>query len=367
MLNISFDGKFIFCGDKVLSTQTNELVENVDTHFWLSFLKENSIFCFENNAGDFGKLNKLLREVSYALSDKMQRLNGYDFIYEFEKKFVPKLISESYESVNFVKNLSNAWDFIIEKYENFGFVNEQKDASSFDQWIQTKGKDFIESLRNKLFSALGVGLQTFLSFTGFGQIAVTTVWGVLLAYDVYMQINGSNNWVNIIIDLLSFLPGASGLVSKIFRGSGKAIQSAGSLEGALTNISQSPYGAKFVKLLGSFSGWASKILNHVKEGILWLSKKFGLTYLYQITGKLFSFINGTLNKISAWRKVMGAKWGSAENVGQALASSAKSAGITAGVMGGLNVLLPKEKVKQPTYDVAMTQQDKKLLDILNTL
>ncbi len=350
MLNISFDGKFIFCGDKVLSTQTNELVENVDTHFWLSFLKENSIFCFENNAGDFGKLNKLLREVSYALSDKMQRLNGYDFIYEFEKKFVPKLISESYESVNFVKNLSNAWDFIIEKYENFGFVNEQKDAASFDQWIQTKGKDFIESLRNKMFSTVGFGVQTFLSFTGWGNLAVTSAYGALLAYDIYMAIKGTPNSFNILFDIIGMIPGVSKVASKLFKAAPSSAKTASSVEEVVGEMVKTKQGGALFSILGKIGSLASKLIKWLGDGAAWLANKIGLTYIYNILKKLVSFLVETIKKInnasakfSRDKAIIGSKWGSAENVGHALYKGGVEAGKVYGITKGIEYINNKIK------------------------
>jgi len=333
------------------------------------------------------EMNRLVREISYVLSEKMEGATKNNFIYEFEKKFVSPLILETKDL--FGKTLYGAWNFMIEKADVNKLIFEAESKSEFDKWLQTKGSSFIENMREKMFSIVGIGIQTFLSFTGWGQIGVTTAWGVLLAYDAYKAIKGDPNYFNLIIDLVSFLPGVSGIVSKFVKSASSTVKSATTIEGVISGIAQSKLGQSIVKALGGISSVAKFAFNAIKNAVEWLSKKFGLTYLYQIVSKIFGFINNILNKIveaagkySQGKKVIGAKWGTADNVGQAAARAGKEMAVSAGIVAGLGAApTAVEKGKQfKSYVTSRAQasadvpsiediknQEERLLGLLNNM
>lgn len=386
-LRVSIDGKYIFFENKIYSLELQGEVKDKDTSFWLKFLRDNSVFAVENGISLGEEMNRLVREISYVLSEKMEGATKNNFIYEFEKKFVSPLILETKDL--FSKTLYGAWNFMIEKVDVNKLIFETESKSEFDKWLQTKGSSFIENMREKMFSLVGIGVQTFLSFTGWGQIGVTTTWGILLAYDTYKAINGDPNYFNLIIDLVSFVPGVSGIVSKFVKSASSTVKSATTVEGVISGIAQSKFGQAIIKALSGIGSVAKVALNAIKSALEWLSKKFGLTYLYQIVSKIFGFINNILNKIveaagkySQGKKVIGAKWGTADNVGQAAARAGKEMAVGAGIVAGLGAApaaLDKGKEfksyvasqVKPSGDIPSIEdiksQEERLLGLLNNM
>lgn len=343
-LSISFDNKYIFFEGKVFDVEKDVAYEEskCDALFWVNFIKENSIFSALNEKMDNLSLNKILRSVLYEVSDRINSSKKYDLMCEFEKKFGSSLILEMNDENRFAKRLLESWDYIIHKIETYGLIYEANDAKSFDNWVRTKGKAFIEGLRNKMFSSVGFGVQTVLSFTGFGTLALTTAYGALLAYDTYMAINGQPNWFNILFDIIGMMPGMSRFASKLFKSASSSAKSASSIQGVIEAIAKSKFGKTFINVLKGIGSVLSKILEAIGNGIAWLSKKMGLTYLYNVSKNIISFVNNIANKIveaigkfSQGKAVIGAKWGSAQNVGHALAKGAKDVGIGYGLTKGL--------------------------------
>ena len=344
---VSFDDKHIFLDGKIYDVEKNITFDEkgLGPLFWLNFIKENSVFSALNNRMDNLSLNKMLRGILYEVSDRINTTKQYDLMCEFEKKFGSGLILEMNNAENFAHKLSQSWDFIINKIEYYGLVREANDASTFNNWVQTKGKNFIEGLREKMMSVVGMGVQTFLSFTGWGSLAVSTAYGALLAYDTYMAINGNTNWFNIIFDIIGLIPGVSRIASKAFKSAPAAAKSASSVEGVLTEVAKTKLGAQLVKGLGKVSSVASPIVKRLGEGVAWIAKKFGSTYLYNVISKLTSFVTGVITKIknaatkfAQQNAVLSKKWGSAQNVGHALAKSGKDIGYGYGFTKGLDWL-----------------------------
>jgi len=386
-LSISFDNKYIFFEGKVFDVEKDVACEEskCDSLFWINFIKENSIFSAMNEKIDNLSLNKILRSVLYKVSDRINTSKKYDLMCEFEKKFGSALILEINDGNHFAKRLSESWDYIIHKIETYGLIYEANDAKSFDNWVKTKGKAFIEGLRDKMFSVAGIGIQAVLSFTGWGNLAVTTAWGALLAYDTYMAMNGQPNWFYIIIDVIGMIPGVSKLAGGIFKSVGSSAKAASSIDGAIGAISSTKNGAAIMKTLSGIGKILSKILGWLKDGISWLAKKLGLTYILTKAGQIIGFISRIITKItetaakySQGKAVIGAKWGTAQNVGHALAKGGTEAGIAYGITKGLNkiggetknvtsAIKPAANQTPINLNVASSSDEAKIINILNDL
>lgn len=345
---ISFDENYAFADGNVIDFNRKiSLKENeCDAIFWLNFIKENSVFSALNNRIDSLELNKTLRNVVYEVSDRMNTFKHHDFIYEFEKKFGTNLIVEMQNPESFADRLSNAWDFVISKIEKHGLIYEAETASGFEAWLKGKGGQMIESFRDKLFSIGGIAAQAFLSFTGFGQVATSTAFSALLAYDIYLNMNGHNNWLHIVFDVLGLLPGISAMASRVFR-SVKGV-SAAAPEVAVQTVAKAKGGNVLIKALAGAGNLIGGLIKGLGYGIAWLAQKFGLTWIFNISKNVVSAANNFLNKLvevagkaSTGKAVAGAKWGTAQNVGQAAAQAGKEAGVAYGVTKGIEYGLPK--------------------------
>lgn len=322
---ISNNAGYLFVENKVINLKENTLIEKVDSFFWLNFIKENTIFLSESNTYDLFDLNKTFRDILYEVSDKLNSKGKVDFLYEFERKFGTKMILETKDNTRFTKTLSDSWDFVFEKINQYGLVYEASinDINRFDEWLEAKGKAFMEKIRDGLFSTAGSISQAVISLTGFGHVAVTTVWGAMLAYDIYLAMNETPNWFNIIFDMLGFVPGAIGIVGKIFKSGLPA--GAATAEAAITTIAKAPNGNKIVALLNKLGGLASKIVKSISDGLVWLANKTGNKALQSFTQKIISFANSTIQTItSIASKVTSTKLGKA-SVGQMVKTGGKEA------------------------------------------
>lgn len=386
-INISFNGQYVFLEGNVYDTLNNIgfTEKECDVNFWLKFIKENSIFSNLNERMDTFSLNKMLRSVLYEISDRINSSNKYDLLCEFEKKCGSNLILEINNSLSFGKKLSEGWDFIIEKANEYGLIKEADDASGFNKWIETAGKTLIEKLRDAMFSPIGIGVQVALTAAtgGLGAGIVSASWGVLLAYDIYMAIEGQPNWFNITFDILGMIPGITAVAKNLFRTLGTSAKAASSVEEVVGAIAQTKDSGKVMKVLGGLGKFLSFIFGKLKDGVSWIARKTGLTFLTKMSGKIFSYIQNLVGrftnavaKFSEGKAIIGAKLGGkAQNVGHALAKG----GVETGTAYGIGKLLgggsksaspaPKPSVPQAqsNIDIAPSSDEAKIINILNSL
>jgi hypothetical protein len=356
-LYLSHNGQYIMYENSLydVSRDITLTISNTDISFWLNFLKENSKQSYNNKVNDFPSIQKIIRETTYTISQIFDEKKKQLFILEFEKKFSNKLISENFDINLNIENISSSWDYIIESVSNYMFITEQSKekgllgkitdkVTSATDWLASKGVGwFFENLRKALFSWGGAAVQTFLatSTLGVGNIVLVTVWGAMLAWDLFQGVKGNWDWVNIIIDLVGVVttgPGAK-IIGGIFQKLG-LIGSKLPLSGIMQKLSTS--GSSTVKwfssILSKIVSGLSQIGNYMLQGVSWLSKKIGIKSLDKVTNQLTSTLKNATNDILKSSKSLTGTIGqglskSGSKIGQALTSRtgqvATAAGLTA--------------------------------------
>jgi hypothetical protein len=368
-LTLSHNGQYIMCEDILydISNDKSYNTNNLEFSFWLNFLKENSKESYRNGVKSLNDLQKIIRESIYSLSDIFDKKSKDLFIFEFERKFSNRLVTEGVNVETNINTISSSWDYIIESFSNYVTLKEESENKGFLSNLTDKIKSgtnqlmekglgwFFENLRKALFSWGGAAIQTFLSTmtSGLGNVVLVVVWGAMLAWDLSQGINGNWDWVKIIIDLVGVVTTGPG--AKVITGVFKRLGILGTklpLSGIIKKMSSS--GSSMVKWFSSVitkivSG-LSRIGSYMLQGVSWLSKKLGIKSLDKVSGQLRTKLNNVVNDIVRSSSGLKQKGGqssdliktTATNVGNKFSSAgnllktrggrvATSTGLTAGI------------------------------------
>lgn len=288
--------------------------------FWVNFLRENTIASYKNNIKNITEIQKFLRESVYNFATILEDKESTKFIVEYERKYANNLLNEDIE--DHTNLLTEVWDYIgTTLFEQTWWDSIKSGVSKIGSSIKSglsKAWDFIkqkgtpwffENLRKALFSWGGVAIQAFLAHPsiqaasgGITTGLILTVWGAMLAYDVYEAIQGRPNWIYLLIDIVSLL--TAGIGGKMVQGAASSIPkaSAGSLSKVLTELNKSSAGKSIATILKGASSGLSKVLGLVSSGIKWVGEKLGIKTLSGASSQINSFIQNTFKQISNFAK-----------------------------------------------------------------
>lgn len=321
-IQLSHNGRYIMYENTIYDVSIDKSfnVNSTDLNFWLTFLKENSEQSYKNLILKYNDIQKIIRETVYNVSNFFSDREKDKFLIEFETKFSNNLIMENQDTESNLSNISNSWNFIIDKInilkeeeswfdsavsgvKSAGKYVSDKVSSGF-KYLKEKGIDwFFEQIRAALQSWGGAAVQAFLATFGAavgGNVILVIVWGVMLAYDIYKGINGEWVWSNILIDLIGVIttgPGAK-ILGELFKRLG-ILGTKLPLGEIIKRISTSSLGSWFVKMLQRLTSGVSTITGWITKGINWLATKLGIKGLTKATSNITSRVSSIVDEISA--------------------------------------------------------------------
>jgi hypothetical protein len=331
-IKLSHSGRYIMFGKTLHDLSINESynIEDLSFHFWINFLKENTIGTYKNGVKDLSELNNFLRETVYSISNLFNGKIRDSFIFEYELKYSNKLLKENIE--DYKEHIENIWRFVESNLELNGLTEQSlldKAKSAISKtvdYIKQKGLPWVmENLRSALFSWGGAAVQTFLGTVGApygGNIALWVVWGAMLAYDIYEAIQGRPNYFNIIIDIISIATfGVGGKVAveafkKLGISSGPITKN---LPQFLSKISKSPIGPWFAKTIGSVGRNLGNVISYLGKGVTYAGEKLGLQTIKKSGSSITSWAKDFISKLTINPTI------------KKLAPTAATAGIVAGI------------------------------------
>ena len=210
-----------------------------------------------------------------------------------------KAVGNTVKSVgNTVANTAKAGANLVYKYYVQPHIRAGKAISNkiSQAWnyVKTKGIAFImNGIRAALDSGVGTAVQTFLSFTGVGNIATAVVWGVMALYDLYMYIKGNvKSPLNLILSVLGAI--STGALSPLLK-SFKAGLS-GNMSQIFTKLfAKLPVLKNWVTKIASGAGW---LVNKMKDGAAFASKFLGITWLNPIVASGAKWISTIVKNMS---------------------------------------------------------------------
>ena len=320
-MKLSQNGRYILANGRVYDISLDESVSINDLSFgfWFNFIKENAISSLSNQTKTTVEIQKILRETVYNISEIFDTDKKLNVLMEYETKFGNNLLTEHEE--NYPSIINETFDFLRLKLstdESIIIEGWLDDATNWVKstakkvgekvsgawnWVKEKGAGwFFENLRTALFSWGGAAVQAFLSSgatAGIGNVVLVIVWGAMLAYDIYLAVQGNVNWVNLIIDIIGIAttgPGAK-IVGEAFKKLGifgKKLP----LNSILQKLSTSSIGKWFVGIIEMAVKGLANIGNTLTKGITWLAEKFGINFTNS-SGQLQTFLNKAVSEISA--------------------------------------------------------------------
>jgi hypothetical protein len=154
-----------------------------------------------------------------------------------------------------------------------------------------------ENLRTALFSAVGMGAMTAISFIpGVGQVVDVMAFGSLLIWDVYKALSGKYEdgpykwkWIDMVIDAACMLLPALGPALKA------ALKGVSNAAGFVAKAAKGGVVGKAFNLL---KGGLSKIVSLIGRAATWVGEKLGITWLKNFGGKAQSFITKEVQQIT---------------------------------------------------------------------
>jgi hypothetical protein len=320
-LKLSHNGRYIMYENMLYDISSDSVIniESTDILFWLNLLKENSEQSYKSLITKYTEIQKLVRETVYNVSNIFDVKEQDKFLLEFESRYSNKLITENENKEDNISIINSSWEFIIEGVSSFLLsINEQEQGiiskvtnkiSSGFNWLKEKGIGwFFEELRKALYSWGGAAVQTFLATFGSafgGNVVLVIVWGAMLAYDVYLAIQGDVNWVNLLIDLVAVLTTGPG--SKILGEFFKKIGVLGQkipLKQLLLKINNSGGASYISKLVQKIVTGLPKILKWVVDGIKWVGSKFKINALGKSTSQITSRLTSLTDELATATSTM---------------------------------------------------------------
>lgn len=315
---ISNNARYFMNGNTIYDVLLDESYNKneLSFEFWVNFLRENTIASYKNGVKNITDIQKFLRESVYNFATILEDKESTKFIVEYERKFANNLLNEDIE--DYTDTLNEVWDYIgTTLFEQQWWDSIKSGVSKIGSSIKsglTKAWDFIkekgapwffENLRKALYSWGGVAIQAFLAHPsiqaasgGITTGLIMTVWGSMLAYDVYEAIQGRANWINLLIDIVSLL--TVGVGGKMVQSAASTIPqaSAGSLSKVLMALNKSSSGRAIANILKGASSGLSKVLGLVSSGIKWVGEKLGIKTLMNSSSQISSFISKTMSGLS---------------------------------------------------------------------
>jgi hypothetical protein len=208
---------------------------------------------------------------------------GVKNVYDWGKKQVGKAVDWTKEQGRQIKE-KGFWQWTKDKVKNV--YNSVKNAvvSAWNCLTNNFVECLMEGIRSAAFSAVGMGVMTFLSFIpGIGQVVDGVVFGSLLIWDVYKMLSGKYesgkyqwSWADIIIDAVCVLLPVLGNGLKL------------ALRGVKTTAEIGMKAAKggiVGKAVKAVIGGLSKVMGWISKGARWIGKKLGIQWLAKMGTK----------------------------------------------------------------------------------
>lgn len=302
-LYLSNNGQYLINNEKIYFATENKSysLDEISLPKWIDILSENTTFSLKNNLVEIKELASYHRKMVYQIFESLSFDTKSTLLMEYEMKFGSNLLTENV--ILSEAFFANAWKWIKEKAKKFGVAGKTLVQNIWRCIIGRGCSPLFESLREALYSPVGIGINAFLSITGIGKLGLIIIWGMMLLWDVYLLLSGSPNftWLNLIFDVLGIGLGAYASSSRNALGGAKAVlQTRGkTLPEVISFGMKNPQTAKIFKEFGKLTagGGMGKIMNTISKSGDFLSRKLGFKWASNVTGKVSAQVSKVSNAI----------------------------------------------------------------------
>ena len=328
---ISTNGNYFVTNEVMYSVYEDKSykLDEISLEKFIDVFAENTQFSLKHRLHEIKELAAYQRRITYQLMEGLSNVMRTELMMEYEYKFGGLLLTENYFLIE--NWFGDAWNWTKDKVVGAG-----KAIASGAKWVGGKivdgikwgwdklkafgefaiktGKDlvacisgkgcspFFEDYREMLFNPVSIAVETFLSATGIGEAVPAVLWGIMLAWDLYLLVTDYKNfsWLNLILDILGVGLGA---IAKGFRallgGEAAIAKTAGKELPALIEWGNKIPGVKqvFEKVGGVLKSSLGAISSGLKSAGTFLSEKLGLKWVGKIVDSFSSKAAELLDKL----------------------------------------------------------------------
>ncbi len=301
----------LFYQYKIHELRLNMFEYNSEKEKYLNSIKRSYIPYFKKNNTIISEYysnfkSNLIVESFLTVNEKLKKYFNFitcSFLYESHLLTKPKYF-------NLLETLNN--DLILEQgfWSNLG----NKIRSGYNQvgdkikqgakfigdkvgqawnYVKNKGVSFImDGIRAALDSGVGTAVQTFLAFTGVGNVATAVVWGVMALYDLYMYLTKKvTSPLNLIMSILGAI--STGVLAPLL----KPFKSlTGSISSIFTQLfAKLPVLKNWVGKIAAGAGW---LVGKIKAGAEFAAKYLGIKFLSSYVSKASKWIGDIVKSMT---------------------------------------------------------------------
>lgn len=303
---------------KIHELRLNMFEYNSEKEKYLNSIKRSYIPYFKKNNTIISEYysnfkSNLIVESFLTVNEKLKKYFNFitcSFLYESHLLTKPKyfnlletlnndlILQEGF--IDFIGNaLSSGYNYVKDGVNYVGNKVKQgiewvgnKVSQAWD-YVKNKGVSFImDGIRAALDSGVGTAVQTFLAFTGVGNIATAVVWGVMALYDLYMYLtNRVTSALNLIMSVLGAI--STGVLAPLL----KPFKSlTGSISSIFTQLfAKLPVLKNWVGKIAAGAGW---LVGKIKSGAEFAAKYLGITFLSPYIGKAAKWIGDIVKSMT---------------------------------------------------------------------
>lgn len=304
-------------------------LDEISLEKFIDIFSENTHFSLKHKIHEIKELAAYQRRITYQLMEGLSNVMKTELMMEYEYKFGGLLLTENYALLE--NWFGDAWNWTKDKVVGAGkaiangvswvggkIVDGIKwgwdKLKAFGAFAIKTGKDlvacisgggcspFFEDFREMLFNPASIAVETFLSITGVGAAIPAVLWGIMLAWDLYLMVSDYKNfsWLNLILDILGV---GLGTIAKGFRtllgGEAAIAKTAGKELPAIIQWGEKIPGVKqvFEKVGGVLKDSLGTISSGLKSAGTFLSEKLGLKWVGKIVDSFSSKAAELLDKL----------------------------------------------------------------------
>jgi hypothetical protein len=319
---ISTNGNYFVTNEIMYSVYEDKSykLDEISLEKFIDVFAENTQFSLKNRIHEIKELAAYQRRITYQLMEGLSHITKTELMMEYEYKFGGLLLTENYALLE--NWFGDAWDWTKKAVVGAGkaVVDGAKwvggkvvdgikwgwdKLKAFGEFAIKTGKDlvacisgkgcspFFEDYREMLFNPVSIAVETFLSATGIGTAVPMVLWGIMLAWDLYLLATDYKNfsWLNLILDILGVGLGAIAKGFRALLGGERAIaNTAGKELPAIIQWGEKIPGVKqvFTKISGVLKSSLGAISSGLKSAGTFLSEKLGLKWVGKIVDSFSS-------------------------------------------------------------------------------
>lgn len=325
---------------KLTESDLINLIKNIISEKSSNNVSQNTLlyelnFQYELHKSRLNLFRSIVEKNNYLNKIKITYNNYFaedeTILLEYHNKFSNNIILESTNSVN--SNLKSYFKFLNlsflyhigsineSQYKNYIILNEQlgnflssvgsgivsgakaignaavsgvnkikSTLTSAYNYVKNKGVAWImDGIRSALDSGVGTAVQTFLSFTGVGNIGVAVVWGLMTIYDFFMWISKGGSIINFVFSVFSAM--STGVLAPLLKSVKSTFGGLKLFSDIIPKLLNSSVGNTFKTWVPGIIKGGSYLMGIIKKGLDFAKKYLNIKFLDGVFSNVKKYVD----------------------------------------------------------------------------